>query len=191
MLAGLAHAGLSCPLVTASGERDPAQARNALLSAFHATPGPTHLLLIDADVELAASDVLRMLAHDRDVVAAPVPLEAPGASGEPRFDIGNAVGEEGALLVCDRAGASLLLLSRRAVGALVDDAKARGGVYEPATPLDGDAHAPVAYDVFRGGAVDGEYVSGDARACRTLRRLGYAIHVDPSIVVRRHRVATL
>lgn len=67
---------------------------------------------------------------------------------------------------------------------------AGGRVYESATALDGDAGSRIDYDVFHAGAVDGDYVSGDARACEALRRRGHAIHVDPAIVVRRHRIAT-
>ncbi|MBP6369173.1 MAG: hypothetical protein KA286_04125, partial [Burkholderiales bacterium] len=95
------------------------------------------------------------------------------------------------LTLHERASASVLLLTRRAVDALVDDAKAAGRVYESATAIDGDPGSRIDYDVFHAGAADGEYVSGDARACEALRRLGHAIHVDPTIVVRRHRIATL
>ena len=191
MLLGLARAGVDFSHVTASGERDPARARNALVSAFHARPGPTHLLFLDADAGLAAADVVRMLGHDRDVVAAPVPLDVRDPEGDPRFDVGRAVGEDGPLTLHERASASVLLLSRRAVDALVDDARAGGRVYASATAIDGDPGSRIDYDVFHAGAADGEYVSGDARACEALRRLGHAIHVDPAIVVRRHRIATL
>jgi len=189
-LLGLARARVVFSHVTASAERDPARARNALLSAFHARNGPTHVLFLDADVGLDAADVIRMLGHGRDVVAAPVPLEARGPEGEALFDVGGAVGEDGPLTLHERAGASVLLLTRRAADALVDEAKAAGRVYESATALDGDQGARIDYDVFHAGAVDGEYVSGDMRACEALRRLGHAIHVDPAIVVRRHRIAT-
>ena len=191
MLLGLARAGVDFSHVTASGERDLSCARNALVAAFHARSGPTHLLFLDADVGLAATDVIRMLGHGRDVVAAPVPLDVQDPDGDPRFDVGGTVGEDGSLTLHERAGASVLLLTRRAVDALVDDAKARGRVYESATAIDGDPGSRIDYDVFHAGAADGEYVSGDARVCEALRRLGHAIHVDPAIVVRRHRIATL
>jgi hypothetical protein len=191
MLLGLARAGVDFSHVTVSGERDLARARNALVSAFHARSGPTHLLFLDADVGLASTDAMRMLGHGRDVVAAPVPLDVRDPEGDLRFDVGRAVGEDGPLTLHERAGASVLLLTRRAVDALVDDAKARGRVYESATAIDGDPGSRIDYDVFHAGAADGEYVSGDARVCEALRRLGHAIHVDPTIVVRRHRIATL
>mgnify|MGYP001030118040 CR=1 FL=1 len=191
LLLGLARAGIVFSHVTASGERDLCRARNALVSAFQARSGPTHLLFLDADVGLAAADVIRMLGHGRDVVAAPVPLDVRDPESDPRFDVGRTVGEDGPLTLHERAGASVLLLTRRAVDALVDDARAGGRVYESATAIDGDPGSRIDYDVFHAGAADGEYVSGDARACEALRRLGHAIHVDPTIVVRRHRIATL
>jgi len=189
-LLDLARARVVFSHVTASAERDPARARNALLSAFHARSGPTHLLFLDADVGLDAADVIRMLGHGRDVVAAPVPLEVRGSEGEACFDVGVAVGEDGPLTLHEHACTSAMLLTRRAVDALVNDAKAGGRVYESATALDGDAGSRIDYDVFHAGAVDGDYLSGDARACEALRRHGHAIHVDPAIVVRRRRVAT-
>ena len=191
LLLGLARAGVDFSHVTASGERDLARARNALVSAFHARSGPTHLLFLDADVGLAATDVVRMLGHGRDVVAAPVTLAVRDPEGAPRDDVGRAVGADGPLTQHERAGASVLLLTRRAVDALVDDARSGGRVYESATAIDGDPGSRIDYDVFHAGAADGEYVSGDARACEALRRLGHAIHVEPAIVVRRHRIATL
>ncbi|MEO6928394.1 MAG: hypothetical protein ABI190_04440 [Casimicrobiaceae bacterium] len=50
----------------------------------------------------------------------------------------------------------------------------------------GDAGVSVHYDVFRTSVVDGEYLSEDYWACETLRRLGFAIHVDPAIVTTHH-----
>lgn len=190
-LVDLARSGVALTHVTASGERDAERARNAMVSAFHLRRGAGHLLFLDADIGMAASDVIRMLGHRRDVVAAAVPLEAPGPGGEPRYDIGPAVGEDGPLTLHEHTGASALLLSLRAVDALVEEARGAGFAYESTTPLGGDPGARIDYDVFRGGAADGAYVTGAVRACATLRRLGFAIHVDPAVVARRHRIAVL
>jgi hypothetical protein len=185
-LLDLARAGLRFALVTMGNESLITRARNALLSAFHAHRDYTHLLFLDADVGLSSASILRLIAHRRDVVAAPVPLKGRGAHGERIFNVGLAVGEDGPLALHERVGTAVLLLSRRAVDALVEDARAEGRVYEPMTTLAGDIAARVHYDVFRVGAVDGEYLSEDYWACDALRRLGFAIHVDPAIVVRHH-----
>ncbi|MEO8487804.1 MAG: hypothetical protein ABI585_15870 [Betaproteobacteria bacterium] len=162
------------------------RARNALISSFHARRAFTHLLFLDADIGVPATGIRRLVDHARDVVAAPVPLKGVGASGERLFNVGLSVGESGPLALVDRVGTAVLLLSRRAVDALVEDAKADGRVYDRASTLSGDAGTRVHYDVFRVGVVDGEYLSEDYWACATLRRLGFAIHVDPTIVVRHH-----
>ena len=185
-LLDLRAAGVTFTLMGIGNESLITRARNALVAAFHARPAFTHLLFLDADVGVAAAGLQRLIAHDRDVVAAPVPLKGFGPAGERIFNVGRAVGESGPLTLVDRVGTAVLLLSRRAIDALVDDAKRDGRVYDRPTALAGDAATRVHYDVFRVGVADGEYLSEDYWACAALRRLGFAVHVDPTIVVRHH-----
>ena len=185
-LLDLRAAGVDFAFVGMGDESLVTRARNALLASFHARREFTHLLFLDADVGVPAAGVRRLLEHGRDVAGAPVPLEGVRPSGERLFDVGRALGESGPLAIVERVGAAVLLLSRRAADALVEDAKADGRVYDRASTLAGDPGTRVHYDVFRTGVVDGEYLSGDDWACATLRRLGFAIHVDPAIVVRHH-----
>ena len=182
----LRNAGVAFSLAGMGNESLVTRARNALIASFHARPEFTHLLFVDADVGVPAAGLLRLLAHGRVVIAAPVPRKGAGPSGERVFNVGRAVGESGPLTLVDRVGTAVLLLSRRAVDALVEDAKADGRVYDRASTLAGDPGTRVHYDVFRVGVADGEYLSEDYWACATLRRLGFAIHVDPTIVVRHH-----
>jgi len=182
----LARTGLAFTLVTLANESLITRARNALLSSFHANRAYTHLLFLDADIGVPAPSIVRLVAHARDVVGAPVPLKGRGPNGERLFNVGNAVGEDGPLSLHERVGTAVLLLSRRAVDALVEEAKADGRVYDRMSTLAGDTGARVHYDVFRVGVVDGEYLSEDFWACATLRRLGFPVHVDPAIVVRHH-----
>ena len=185
-LLDLAREGVRFSLVTMGNESLITRARNALLAAFHARRDHTHLLFLDADVGIAAASIVRLLAHRRRDHVAPVPLKGRGAHGERLFNVGLAVGESGPLALHERVGTAVLLLSRRAVDALVDDARADGRVYERMATLAGDSGTRVHYDVFRVGVVDAEYLSEDYWACDALRRLGFAIHVDPAIVVRHH-----
>lgn len=182
----LRDAGVRFALVGMGNESLVTRARNALLASFHARPEFTHLVFLDADIGVPAAGILRLLAHGRDVVAAPVPLKGVGPSGERLFNVGRTVGESGPLTLVDRVGTAVLMLSRRAVDALVDDAKADGRVYDRSSTLAGDPSTRVHYDVFRVGVADGEYLSEDFWACGTLRRLGFAIHVDPTVIVRHH-----
>ena len=185
-LLDFAAAGIAFALVGIANESLVTRARNALLSTFHARTAFTHLLFLDADVGLSAQGLARMLAAGRDVIGAPVPLKGRGPRGERIFNVGPALGEEGALLICGRIGTAALMLSRRAADALVEDAKSQGGVYAPMSTLVGDEGVDLHYDVFRTAVVDGEYLSEDFYACATLRRLGFAIHVDPTIVTTHH-----
>ena len=185
-LLDLRAAGVAFTLMGMGNESLITRARNALLAAFHARPAYTHLLFLDADIGVPAAGIQRLIAHGRDVVAAPVPLKGWGTSGERLFNVGRVVGESGPLTLVDRVGTAVLMLSRRAVDALVDDARRDGRVYDRSSTLAGDAAASVHYDVFRVGVADGEYLSEDYWACAALRRLGFAVHVDPTIVVRHH-----
>jgi len=186
MLLDLRASGLDFDFVGVDDGRSPSRARNALLASFHARTAFTHLLFLDAGIELPAGGIRRLVDLDRDVVAAAVPLVEPGPSGERLFDLGPTVGEDGPLVQVERVSAAVLLLSRRAVDALVAEARDGGRVYDGSPLPASEPRARIHYDVFRAGAEDGVYLDADGHACATLRRLGFAIHVDPAIVVRHH-----
>jgi hypothetical protein len=164
------------------------RARNTIISAFFSRREFSHLLFLDGDVHLPHDGLARLLAHRKDVVAAPVALTGLSPDGGRLFNVGKTVGEDGPLLVVDRAGAAALLLSRAAADALVADARAEQRVYE-LSPLVQDAG--IQYDVFRVGIVDAEYLSEDFWVCHVLRRLGFRIHVDPAVVTRHNGMVAL
>ena len=178
--------GVAFALMTIGNESLITRARNSIISAFHERREYTHLLFLDADVHLPHQGLHRLLSHRKDVIGAPVPLKGAGPDGGRVFNIGNAVGEDGPLVITDRVGTAVLLLSRAAVDALIVEAKREQRVYEPNPLMQGAGEGAIQYDVFRVGVVDGEYLSEDFWVCRTLRQLGYAIHVDPTIVIRHH-----
>ncbi len=182
------HSGLRFALTTIGNESLITRARNTILAEFHVRAQFSHLLFLDADVHLPAAGLRRLLAHRRDVIGAAVALKGRNADGSRRFNLGRACGEDGELLLCERIGTAALLLSRRAVDALVQDALADGRVYSRGLTGRGDTRAAVHYDVFRVGVQGEEYLSEDYWACETLRRLGFAIHVDPSVVTQHHGV---
>jgi len=182
---GYQSAGIPFSLMTIGNESLITRARNTLLAEFHVREEFTHLLFLDADVRLPADGLARLLSHGRDVVGVPVALKARGPGGGRIFNVGAACGEDGPLLLCTRIGTAVLLLSRRAVISLVEDAKALGLVYARGDSAHGpDKRARVFYDIFRVGVIDDDYLSEDFWACRTLRRLGYAIHVDHSVIAQ-------
>ena len=179
------QAGIAFSIMTIGNESLITRARNTILSEFAHRPEFTHLLFLDADVMLPADGLARLLAADRDVIGAPVALKGRRADGSRIFNTGTQVGEDGALLLCERIGTAALMLSRRAVDALVEDAKRDGRVYTRGNSARGaELRASLFYDVFRVGVVDGEYLSEDYYACYALRRLGFSICVDPFVVTR-------
>jgi hypothetical protein len=165
------------------------RARNTIISAFFARREFTHLLFLDGEVHLPHEGLARMLGYGKDVVGAPVALKGVGPDGARLFNVGNTVGEDGALLVVERVGTAALLLSRAAADALVADARAEQRVYERSPLVQADGG--IQYDVFRVGVVDGEYLSEDFWLCHVLRRLGFPIHVDPTVVTRHNGVVAL
>lgn len=191
VLALLAYqkAGIPYALITLGNESLITRARNTLISAFYYRREFTHLLFLDADVGLPAEGLQALLRHGKDVIGAPVALKGRDANGSRIFNVGRALGEEGPLMINERIGTAAFMLSRRAVEALVDEAKNDGRVYERMSTLQGDPGPPVHYDIFRVGVVDTEYLSEDFWVCRTLRGLGFDIYVDPEIIT--HHFGTL
>ena len=177
------QAGVPFSLITVGNESLITRARNSILAEFHARPEYSHLLFLDADVVLGTHGLQRLMNSSVDVVAAPVPLKGRNPDGSAIFNIGRSLGEAGALIQVEHVGTAALLLSRAAVTALVDKARAEGRVYQRAAQLRGEsAKAQEHYDVFRVGVVDGQYLSEDYWVCHELRRLDFAIHIDPSVV---------
>lgn len=171
---------------TISNESLITRARNTIISFFHARPEFTHLLFIDGDVRIDPEGVKRMLSHGKDVVGAPVALKGRSVDGQRIFNIGSNFGSEGPLWVNERIGTAVLMLSRHAVNALVEDAKANGRTYRRSHPQRGDDSFTVHYDIFQVGVHLEEYLSEDFWACYRLRQLGFNIYVDPWVVTHHH-----
>ncbi len=179
-------AGIDFALASLGNESLITRARNTLLSMFHHQSQYTHLLFLDADVHLPAPGLQAMLDCQRDVIAAPVALKGRNAVGGRIFNVGRLVGESGSLLLVERVGTAALMLSRKAVSALVQQALDEGRVYERMSTLRGDGGPSIHYDVFQVGVHEGEYLSEDFWVCLMLRRLGFDICVLPEVVTRHH-----
>ena len=161
------------------------RARNTLLSIFHHEPAFTHLLFLDADIGLAPDGLKKLIAWERDVIGARVPLKGFGTDGKPLYNIADPRPVEGDLHRVGHLGTAVMMLSRDAVSALVEEAEKRGDTYPaPANYAPGAtwAQRPM-YDVFKVGVYDGKYLSEDYYACRTLQQRGFTLHVDLSVKV--------
>lgn len=184
------QAGIGFTLASIGNESLITRARNTVLSMFWANESCSHLLFLDADVSLPADALKHMLAQQRDVIGAPVALKARNAQGARMYNIGRCLGEAGEQVLVEHIGTAALLLSRKAVGALVNQAIAQGRMYRVSQEtLRGDyaADTPM-YDVFQVGVVEGGYMSEDYWVCRQLRALGFDIHVQIDVVTQHHGV---
>lgn len=157
--------------------------RNTIISYFSTTMNYTHLMFLDADMYLHANELIKLLAHEKDVIGAPVALKGYDAQGNPVFNTGKILEEcEDGLLKVDRVGTAVLILSRKAVDALIEYAKENNDTYYSNPNSRGDAIPNLKmYDVFKTGIVNGEYLSEDYWVCNTLRKLGFDIYVDPTV----------
>ena len=183
--------GMPFTLMTIGNESLITRARNTIISAFHARREFSHLLFLDADVHLPHEGLVRMLECRKDVIGAPVALKGLGPDGGRLFNVGKALDEDGPLLVIEHVGTAALLLSRAAADALVAEAKRDQRVYARSAVAGDAGNGSIQYDVFRVGVVDGDYLSEDFWICHVLRRLGFLIHVDPTIVTRHNGVVAL
>ena len=167
------------------------RARNTIISIFHAEPEYTHLLFLDADVRLPAADLQRMLAANVPVIGAPVALKGLDENGNRIWNLGRPLGTTGSLIKVENVGTAVLLLSRGACSALVDDAISHGRIYQIGNTVRGDFSLDLHYDVFRVGVHDGAYLSEDYWVCRRLHALGFDTLIDPTVVTTHHGVMAM
>lgn len=190
-LFGFLHAGVKFESTAIGNESLITRARNTILSGFHRRKEFSHLLFLDADVYLPGDALAQMLAADVDVIGAPVALKGANTDGSRIWNIGKSLGSRGPLLKVANIGTAALILSRKAVDALVEDAIAHSRVYARPSTVTGDTETDVHYDVFRVGVHEGLYLSEDYWVCRRLLALGFDIFVDPSVVTIHNGVMSV
>lgn len=182
----ISNTGLNFALQTVGNDSLVTRARNALIANFWHLDEFSHLLFLDADVYLDAEGLLSMITHDKDVIGAPVYLKGKDDKGNQTLNTDAEIDRLPTLQVANRVGSAVLLLSRRAVGALVDDAVRQQRVYKPGATYRCGGIADEHYDIFRTEVVNQEYLSEDYSVCYKLRALGYEIYVDTSVYTRHN-----
>jgi len=182
--------GLNFALASLGNESLITRARNTVISYFyHHREQFSHLLFLDADIHLPAAGLKRLLDFDVDVVGAAVPAKAYDAEGRTRSNSGHLDRQVAPdLFTTTELATATMLLSRKAVEALVEDAKGAGRVYRNSANYDPKARLGNSgmFDVFQVGVEDGEYLSEDYWVCRRLAVLGFPVHVTNAIPITHY-----
>jgi len=180
---------LPVTIMTLGNESLITRGRNTVISYFYYDKRFTHLLFLDADIYLHANELIKLIAHEKDVIGAPVRLKGYNKfDNSPIYNTGNLIENIGdGLVTMDRLGTAVLMLSRNAVDALVEKAIKDGDVYGGNTHTRGDANDEITqYDIFKTGVFDGEYLSEDYYVCRVLRELGFPTYVDTNVQTKHN-----
>lgn len=157
--------------------------RNKIISYFHYSDLYSHLLFLDADMGLPPYAVPTMLQRNKDVIGLPVALKGFDNDGNNVLNTGKIFGEENDLVKVEKVGTAVFMLSKKAVKDLINSSESykENPYYTRGKKIYNDVH-----DVFRVGIVDNGYLSEDYWVCRTLRKLGYDIYVDPTIPTKHN-----
>jgi hypothetical protein len=177
-----------CPTIWLSNRLSNVRlARNELTAAFLTMPDLTHAMWIDADISWEPSDVLKLLAHDLDVVAGayckkayPLELAMYLATNE----LGLTRQKPSGLLEADFVGAGFMLVKREVYLRLIAACPERAT--PQAAPGWWPALAPWLYDLYPDGIEAGEVYGEDVGFCRLWRSIGGEIWIDPSIQLAHH-----
>jgi hypothetical protein len=178
---------LNYSFLSLGGESLITRARNTILAHFHHNEAFTHLLFLDGDVFLDGKDLKKMLDTGHDVIGAPVPLKTY-ENNKPVYNISGPLSEEGSLATVEKLGTAAMMLSQKAVSALVEDAIKDQRSYAPNPLARGIGDSEEIYDVFQVGVRNGIYLSEDFWVCHRLRELGFDVYVDLSIRTRHNGV---
>jgi hypothetical protein len=168
------------------------RARNNLTAMFWSHPIKfDHLIWWDADVSLAPEHLERLLLNGKDVTGAPIRLKdkfKKRFSVTPMYDKDGKPIKEGTLFRAYYMATGLMVLSRKAVGDLIEIAKKNDDIYTNKHNTMKVENSKFIYDAFQVGINDKSlpysernYLSEDYDICKKLTDLGYEIWVDESI----------
>jgi hypothetical protein len=179
------------------------RARNNLAAKFMAEPQYTHMMFIDVDLQFDKQSILKLLWHDKDVIAASYPIKEidwnkvkEGAQKDLEFNKLMEYGsryvvhltkpgetqlkiEKGAI-ECYEAGTGFMLIKRQAIEKMMK--KYKKLKYRDDTAALSEKEIDYGYALFNSYVDDdGRFLSEDYGFCRYWQKAGGKVWVDPSI----------
>lgn len=182
----LLTAGIGFSYRTIPNESSIEKARNIMLQEF-VESSATHLLFIDADMGWSGNDVMRLLMHDKDVVAA---AGVRKHEGPPSFCLNipriKQCMETGVLSV-DEVGTGMMLISRKCVEKMLKAYpelrwrdRASGKIFPHLFQFTNQFTGPKTEEYPRGAP---ELWSEDFTFCQRWRALGEEVWVDQMVML--------
>lgn len=153
------------------GEALVQHARNMLVHLAVEANGIDDIVFIDADQAWDPKDLIKLLSHAVSVVGVAVRKKSDQVSFNVHSENGQLMRVEGCLLEVDGIGTGLLRMDKRAFRDLYN--------HSPGYRK-GDQNCKMIFSVT---IENGVLVGEDIAMCKTLRKNGYKIYVDPTISV--------
>jgi len=160
---------------TLSNESNVNRARNSCAAKF-LTGDATHLMFVDADIQFRAEDIVKLVAHNKDIVGGIYPQKTlPPKMVVNTLDNGK---REGDLVEVGTMGTGFMMIKRVVFEAMIDQGAHK---YTDAIGLSNQENNNQ-YDFFNC-TIDsqGRYLTEDWSFCRRWRQLGGQIWADTTI----------
>lgn len=158
--------------ITVPDESMVQRARNSIIWSFINETKATHLLFADADMGWRPNDVLRLLAHDYDVVGGAGPRKSEKESFCFRPIQNGAVDAETGCFEAETVGTGFMMIARRCIEKMIEAHPDWGFKH-----TDGQRH----FNLFNPGIRGDDYWSEDYAFCMAWREMGGKVWVDPTI----------
>lgn len=162
---------------TLSNESNVNRARNSCAAKF-LTGDATHLMFVDADIQFRAEDIVKLVAHNKDIVGGIYPQKTlPPKMVVNTLDNGK---REGDLVEVGTMGTGFMMIKRVVFEAMIDQGAHK---YTDAIGLSNEENSNQ-YDFFNC-TIDsqGRYLTEDWSFCRRWRELGGQIWADTTIAL--------
>ena len=169
--------GLTWSVETLSNESLVTRARNILVAKMMARKEATHLMFIDADIGFHTSDVIRLLAHDVDVVAGLYPKKS-----YPIEYVLNTLPDQlsrsAEIAEVVEIGTGFMMIKRAVIEKMFE---AYPQYHCPTMGELPERERPHTYALFDTEIVNSNYLSEDYAFCRRWRAIGGRIYADTRI----------